>query len=68
MIIIRLKMNDATIDGDAERGKFSLVLGLNVVGRIIGMEIESYAIDVEIEQLELFERVIEQRTVIGFEL
>lgn len=48
MIIIGLKMHDATIDGGAECGKFSFVFGLNVIGGLIGVEIESHIIDGEI--------------------
>ena len=65
---LRSEMNDATIDGNAERGEFAFVFGLDVIDGIIGVEIKGDVIDGEIEQLKLLERIIEERAVIGFEM
>ena len=63
-----LEMDDATVDGRTEGGKFPFVFGLNVIGRRVGVKVESDVVDVEIEQLELLEGVIEERAIIGLEM
>ena len=61
-------MDDATIDASAERGKFPFVFCYDVIGGWIGVQVEGDIIDAEIEEGELFKGIIEERTVIGFEM
>ena len=61
-------MYDATIDVGTERGKFPFVFCYDVIGGWIGVQAEGDIIDAENEEGELFKGIIEERTVIGFEM